>query len=143
MSFLALMVLLGLAYLLLPVLSFVRTLQLARDLKTLHRRLDVMERRLWSTAGEAGRASEAGKASEASGAGGAGETARVDSPPPLPTDAITFPRLPEWARDAAPLNVLTASTVANDPNVSNDPNDPTAKRWPSILAALVSPAPAR
>jgi uncharacterized membrane protein len=106
MSFLALMGLLGLAYLLLPVLSFVRTLQLARDLKALHRRLEVMERRMWSEAGEASRPSEAGEAGSASG---------VD-------EAITLPRLPDWASDAAPLDALTASRVANDPNDRNVPN---------------------
>jgi len=46
MAFLGFVGLLALAYLLLPVLSFVRMLQLGRELIEVRRRLDLMERQL-------------------------------------------------------------------------------------------------
>ena len=50
MAFLGLLSLLALAYLLLPVLSFVRMLQLGRELSEVRRRLDLVERRLHAKA---------------------------------------------------------------------------------------------
>ena len=102
--------LLGLAYLLLPVLWFVRTLQLGREVRELHRRLELIERRLHDMGPSPQRATTA-------------ETAAPSPPlatPLLPPEPVTAREqagrsagLPEWARD---------TNDPNDPNVPNYPN---------------------
>ena len=87
--------LLALGYLLLPVLSLVRMVQLGRELNEVRRRLERIE------AGRAGQAREAARAAE----------------------AVTSSRLPDWARDMADSNVPNVPNVPNDPNVPNVPND--------------------
>ena len=119
MALLGLLGLFGLAYLLLPLLSFVRTLQLGRDVKELHRRLELLERRLHDMGPSAQRATAAERAPS---------PAVVPQPVPLEASitpepataqepAFASPRLPEWAR---------RTNVPNVPNDPNDPNDPNA-----------------
>src|SRR5512138_3017720 len=112
MVFLGLLGLLGVVYLLLlPVLSFVRTLQLGRDLKELRRRLDLIEQRLHDAGPLPERASPA----------------RPLAPSPAPPPPVfVSPRLPEWSRrttESSPPNV--------DPNVPNDPNIPNIPTVPN------------
>ena len=120
MAFLGFLGLFALAYLLLPVLSFIRMLQLGRELNEVRRRLELTERRLHDMGPSPQRPTVESAAS-----------APVPTPPrvapstastaPEPTPAqehiVTSPRLPEWARTA------NDSNVSNAPNVSNDPND--------------------
>src|SRR5262245_47298299 len=84
MAFLGLLGLLALAYLLVPVLSFVRMLQLGRELIEVRRRLDLVERRLHDAGPSPQRATAAEPA----------------MPPPAsapPQPGFASPRLPEWA----------------------------------------------
>jgi uncharacterized membrane protein len=107
MAFLGLLGLLALAYLLVPVLSFIRMLQLGRELIEVRRRLDLVERRLH----EADPSPQRATAAEP-----------VLSPPtPTPRQPVfASPRLPEWANDP---NVPNDPNDSNVPNVPIDPND--------------------
>src|SRR5689334_12716232 len=98
MALLGFVGLLALAYLLLPVLSFVRMLQLGRELAEVRRRLERIE------AGQAGGAAE----------------------------AVTSPRLPDWARETNVPNV-----VVNVPNDSNVPNAPSDSNVPNDLEVQI------
>jgi len=119
MAFLGFVGLLALAYLLLPVLSFVRMLQLGRELIEVRRRLDLMERQLH----DSGPSPQRPTAAEPATSSPAGTPPRVvpsttsTSPEPVITQERVFapPRLPDWARE---------TNEANLPNVPNDPNDP-------------------
>jgi uncharacterized membrane protein len=104
MTFLGFVGLLALAYLLLPVLSFVRMVQLGRELNEVRRRLELMERRLHD-------------------AGPFAERAPAAKPTASPVATQPSPRLPEWARPANDSNVANGPNVQNVLNDSNVPND--------------------
>ena len=107
MAFLGLLGLVALAYLLVPVLSFVRLLQVGRELSEVRRRLDLVERRLHETGPSPQRATTT-------------EPAAPSPTPTPPQPAFPSPRLPEWARHT---NIANVPNVPNDPNVSHVPND--------------------
>jgi uncharacterized membrane protein len=92
MVFLGLLGLLGLVLLLVPVLSFVRTLQLGRDLNELRRRTELIERRLHDVGPLPQRATRA-------------EAVMPPSPLPqspsvtIPATTPIVPRVPDWARE--------------------------------------------
>jgi uncharacterized membrane protein len=102
MAFLGFVGLLALAYLLLPVLSLVRMVQVGRELSEVRRRLDLVERRLHEAGPSPQRATTA-------------EPASPSPTPPPPQPAVPSPRLPEWAN---------VPNVPSDPNVSNASNVP-------------------
>src|SRR5262245_8622443 len=127
MAFLGFVGLLALAYLLLPVLSFVRALQLGRELTEVRRRLDLMERQLH----ERGPSPQRSTTAESATSSPAARPPHVilsttaTSPEPVTTEERVFapPRLPDWARE------MNEVKVPNDPN---DPNDLEARiggRW--------------
>jgi len=117
MAFLGFVGLLALAYLLLPVLSFVRMLQLGRELIEVRRRLDLMERRLHDLGPSPQRPIAAEPATAPAPAPPRAVSSIATPPEPVTTEEPAFasPRLPEWAR---------AAHDPNDPNVPNAPNDP-------------------
>jgi uncharacterized membrane protein len=111
MAILGLLAVLGLAYLLVPVLSLVRMLQLGRELNAIRRRLDLVERRLHDAGPSPQRAPAA-------------EPAVPSFTPAPPQPVFSSPRLPEWA---------------NVPNVSNDPNDPNVPNVPNVSTVSNDP----
>jgi uncharacterized membrane protein len=104
MAFLALLAVLGFAYLLVPVLSFVRMLHLGRELNEVRRRLELIERRMH----DAGPSPQRAKAAE--------PIAPSFAPPP-PKPVPASPRLPEWA------NLPNVPNVSTVPLASSEPND--------------------
>src|SRR5215208_3189105 len=125
MTFLPLLVLVGLAYLLLPVLSFVRTLQLGRELKDLHRRLALLERRLHDVGPSPQQATQAEHAASATQAT---SPAAAPAPPVIPP--ARPPRIPDWAREPEPASVLRTSDVVHGPARSNTPHIATVATAP-------------
>src|SRR5262245_29273988 len=114
MAFLGFVGLLALAYLLLPVLSFVRMLQLGRELIEVRRRLDLMERQLHERGPSPQRSTtaESATSSPAARPPHAVLSTTSTSPESVTAEERVFapPRLPDWARE------MTEVKVPNDPN---------------------------
>ena len=109
MTFLALLGLVGLAFLVLPVLSFVRTLQLSRDLNELRRRMEFVERRMHDA--EPAPMPRTLVPQSRPQPAAPPQPVPLSSPRPVQEGPVTAPRIPDWAREPEPARTVAVASL--------------------------------